>query len=41
MIKRQALTGPGLDAHMPCGTLRFSTKGVIKGWDYAVMLGKE
>ena len=24
---------------MPCGTLRYSTKGVIKGWDYTVTLG--
>ena len=28
-----------MDAFMPCGTLRYSTKGVIKGWDYAVTLG--
>ena len=30
-----------MDAFMPCGTLRYSTKGVIKGWDYAVTLGKD
>lgn len=29
-----------MDAFMPCGTLRYNTKGVIKGWDYAVTLGR-